>query len=337
MSQTSNKTLIGLFVLGAAALLVIALAVFSSGMFFTKQFECVLYFDSSVSGLEVGSPVLFRGVPVGSVKEISIRTDPNSLKFSIPVLVELTGGKVSVGSMGKLKEGETLLGVKKMDPEELIKALIEKGLRAQLVTQSFVTGQLAISLDLLPDKPLRLRGDGSTPEIPTIPSQFEEVTQTLKSLPLKELVSRLSNAVAGIDALVNSPQAAQIPARLDSTLEAATNLLNDTRGKISTLSKNLDVAVQRYSDLAGNLDQRSDKLSASARKSLEALDQSLAEGRQALGKFQKVVNPDSPSVVQLNKALAEIAQAAKSIHALADYLERHPEALIQGKGAPGRR
>jgi paraquat-inducible protein B len=328
--------MIGLFVLGAAALMVAALAAFGSGMLFTKQYQCIMFFDSSVTGLDLGSPVLFRGVPIGAVKDIRIEANPEKLKFSIPVVVEITGGKLKLGGNAKNSKEQTLMSATNKSPEELIKTLAEHGLRAQLVTQSFVTGQLAIALDLRPDTPIKLHGDENLPEIPTIPSEFEEFTQTLKTLPLKELVSRLIGAVSGIENLVNSPQSAQIPGKIDTTLTNANQLMVDMRTRIDTLAKNLDQAVQSYSDLAGNLDQRTEKLSGNARKSLEMLDSTLAEGKSALAKFQKVVNPESASVTELNKAMAEIAQAAKSIRALADYLERHPEALIQGKGSNRR-
>jgi len=337
VSTASSKTMIGLFVLGAAALMVAALAAFGSGMFFTKQYQCIMFFDSSVTGLDLGSPVLFRGVPIGAVKDIRIEANPEKLKFSIPVVVEITGGKLKLGGNFK-KNGkeETLLSATNKSPEELIKTLSDHGLRAQLVTQSFVTGQLAIALDLRPDTPIKLHGGENLPEIPTIPSEFEEFTQTLKTLPLKELVSRLIGAVGGIENLVNSPQSAQIPGKIDAALTNANQLMGDMRSRMDTLAKNLNQAVQSYSDLAGNLDQRTEKLTGNARKSLEMLDATLAEGKAALAKFQKVVNPESASVTELNKAMAEIAQAAKSIRALADYLERHPEALIQGKGSNRR-
>lgn len=328
MSSASNKTLIGLFVLVAAALLVAALAVFGSGKFFTKQYQCVMYFNGSVSGLTLGAPVLFRGVPIGTVKDIDIKTDPENLKFTIPVLVEIHEGQTSVKGVGV----NTLLSARKQTPEELLKALVAQGLRAQLVTQSFVTGQLAIALDLRPDTPANFQGDGSFPEIPTIPSEFEEVAQTLKNLPLQELATRLVGAVGAVENLLKSPQTIKIPENTNLVLASATQLMADLKTRVNSLSTNLDQAAQSYNTLAVNLDQRTDKLSASLRKSLDSLDPAVAEGKAALIKFQRIVNPESPSITELNKALNEISQAAKSIRTLADYLERHPEALIQGKG-----
>ncbi|WP_243358560.1 MlaD family protein [Fundidesulfovibrio terrae] len=335
MSAKSNKTMIGLFVLGAALLAVAAMAAFGSGMFFTKKMTAIMFFDGSVSGLEVGSPVIFRGVPLGSVKDVRIEADPTGLKFAIPVVVEIVGGKVNLQKAGAA-EGETLLEARKQSPKALVQALIDKGLRAQLVTQSFVTGQLAVSLDMRPDTPVRLHGDGDDLEIPTIPSEFEKLTQTLKSLPLEELVAHLLSAVNGVERLVNSPETAKIPAKIDTALTSGTQLVDDLRGRVDGLAKNLEQAVRSYNELAVNLDQRTDKLTASTRKTLDSLDGAVADGKSALTKFQKVVSPDAATVVELNRALAEIAQAAKAIRGLADYLERHPEALIQGKGGNRR-
>lgn len=336
MSTKSNKTMIGLFVLGAAFLAVAAMAAFGSGMFFTKKLTAIMFFDGSVSGLEVGSPVIFRGVPLGSVKDVRIEADPTGLKFAIPVVVEIVGGKVNLQKAGAGKEGETLLDARKQSPKELVQALIDKGLRAQLVTQSFVTGQLAVSLDMRPDTPVRLHGDGDNLEIPTIPSEFEKLTQTLKSLPLEELVAHLLSAVNGVERLVNSPETARIPNKIDTALTSGTLLVDDLRTRVDGLTKNLEQAVRSYNELAVNLDQRTDKLTASTRKTLDSLDGAVADGKSALSKFQKVVSPDAATVVELNRALAEIAQAAKAIRGLADYLERHPEALIQGKGGNRR-
>lgn len=332
MSQSSNKTMIGLFVLGGAALLVAALAAFSSGKLFTKQYQCIMYFESSVSGLNVGSPVLFRGVPIGEVKEIEIKANPSQLKFSIPVVAELTGGRIKFEGIGVNDKGENLASLRKESPQELIKTLSEKGLRAQLVTQSFVTGQLAIALDLRPNTPMNLRGDGKIIEIPTIPSEFDALAHKIKSLPLSELVASLAGAAQGIEKLVNSPEVLALPGKLDNSLTTATQLMADIKAKLDDVGRNLDQTLKSYTDLAGNLDQRAGTLTADTRKSLQSLDAAVIEGKTALNKFQKVMSPESPTVMELNKALAEIAQVARSIRGLSDYLERHPEALIQGKG-----
>lgn len=336
MSAKTNKTLIGAFVLGALVLAVAAVLVFGSGMFFVQKHKLIMYFESSVSGLGLGSPVLFRGVPIGSVKEIRVDADESNLQFFIPVVVELESGKISLKSAKFDAKEKTLLQVRNERPEELLKTLIGKGLRAQLVTQSFVTGQLAVSLDFLPDTEIRLLGDGAIPEIPTVPSAFEEFSNTLKQLPLQKLVDKLIGAVSGIERFMNSKHTEQMPAAIDELLKESTDLIRDVKSKLGPLSSSLDKAVQTYTDLGIKLDHRVDGVAGSTEKTLETLNSTLKDGKLAINNFEKLVDSDSPTVVNLNKALIEIASFARSMRTLTDFLERHPEALIQGKGNPGR-
>uniref|UniRef100_I2Q5P6 ABC-type transport system involved in resistance to organic solvents, periplasmic component n=1 Tax=Desulfovibrio sp. U5L TaxID=596152 RepID=I2Q5P6_9BACT len=336
MSAKANKTMIGAFVLGALVLAVGAIVALGSGMFFTKKFHCIMFFPNSVSGLEVGAPVVFRGVPIGSVTEISIEADASRLHFYIPVVIEILDGKITLASDKQKKSKETLVQVRKESPDNLLTQLIDKGLRAQLVTQSFVTGQLAVSLDLMPDTPVRLVGESNLPEIPTVPSTFEKLTETIKQLPLQELVDRLIGAVTGIEKLVNSPELARMPGKIDSALNTGSDLLNEIKSKVAPLARNLDEAVQNYSELAKHLDRRTEGISSSAKGALDSFDATLKDSRVAIGNFQKIVNSNSPTVTDLNRALGEIANAARAIRELSSYLERHPEALIQGKGGPQR-
>ena len=334
MSGKANKTMIGLFVLGSLTLALCAIVALGSGLFFTQKFPCIMYFPNSVSGLEIGAPVLFRGVPIGSVKDISIEADASRLHFYIPVVVEILGNKIKLAPSENRKGTEILVQARKETAGDLLSQLIDKGLRAQLVTQSFVTGQLAVSLDLMPDSPVRLVGGAPLPEIPTVPSTFEKLTETIKQLPLQELVNRLIGAVTGIEKLVNSPELSKMPTKIDAVLTNGNDLMLELRSKVGPLAKNLDEAVSSFTELAKHIDHRSDGLSASAKAAMDSFDATLKDSRAAIGKFQKIVNSDSPTVTDLNRALGEIANAARSIRELANFLERHPEALIQGKGGP---
>lgn len=336
MSATTNKTAIGAFVLVALALAVGAVIALGSGLFFTKKYTCIMYFENSVSGLEVGAPVVFRGVPIGLVKEINLEADLEHSHFYIPVVVEIVGGKIKLVQTNGAGKSASLLDGSKESPDVMLQQLVEKGLRAQLITQSFVTGQLAVSLDLMPDTPIRLVGKSNLPEIPTVPSTFDKLTQTIKRLPLEELVNRLISAVSGIEKLVNSPELVAMPKKIDTVLTNGSEFLQEVRDKVSPLATRLDEAAQSFTELAKHLDRRTEGLSSTAGKTLETLDATLKDGKTAIAKFQKVVSSDSPTISDLNRALGEMAQAARAIRELADYLERHPESLLQGKGGPRR-
>ncbi len=140
MSAKANKSLIGAFVLGATALAVAGVVIFGSGRFFRKPHMFVMYFPGSVKGLNVGAPVMFRGVKVGQVTDMKVNFYGKELNILIPVYIELDP-RTDVLVSGDVPKGQYL------------KALIKKGLRAQLQMQSFITGQLLIDLDFHPGKP----------------------------------------------------------------------------------------------------------------------------------------------------------------------------------------
>ena len=144
MSRKANPTLIGAFVLGAAALTLAALLLLGLGDLWRDKLRAVLYFEGSVRGLNVGSAVMFRGVQVGRVVGIKLYMDPSSGEALIPVLVEFTPDVV----LPSRSPDEQL------DPDEALDLMIEKGLKGRLETQSLLTGLLMIEMDMLPDEPV---------------------------------------------------------------------------------------------------------------------------------------------------------------------------------------
>ena len=137
MAKQANRMMIGGFVVLAVIIMAASLVVFGSGKFFKKTNKYVLYFDESVKGLSVGAPVLFQGVQVGSVTSIILQADLVKMKTQIPVLIEIEPDR------WKVRAGER-------NYRKVAAKLIEMGLRAQLIMQSFITGQLMIQLDFYP-------------------------------------------------------------------------------------------------------------------------------------------------------------------------------------------
>ena len=295
MSKKSSPTLIGIFVVGALVLAVAAILLFGSGKFFKEKIPFVMYFEGSLKGLNIGSPVMFRGVNVGSVTDILIEFDTKDLSARTPVYVEFLPSRIT-------KLGDS--------PGEKvpIEKLIQGGLKGQLQLQSFVTGQLMVALDFYPDKPVRLvGGGGDIPELPTIPTTVKELTNTIENIPFEEILDRLMSTVDGIEKLVNSPE-----------LITSIQSFNDTM-----------VDVQR---LVRDVDKKLEPLSAELSTTLKAATGSLNEIEKLASNVEGILAEDSPSRYELSSALKELRGAARSMRILADYLERHPEALIRGKG-----
>jgi len=132
MNRRVSPTLIGAFVVGAILLSVLAVVMFGSGRYFHKTYEFVLYFPSTVNGLRAGAPVKFRGVEIGSVKDIRLQLEQDLDPGPIPVIIEIDPEKLT--SRGTT---ETIL-----NNPQVRKAAIDRGLRGQLQVESFVTGVL---------------------------------------------------------------------------------------------------------------------------------------------------------------------------------------------------
>ncbi|HXV78474.1 MAG TPA: MlaD family protein [Candidatus Binatia bacterium] len=330
MNKKVSPAVIGAFVLGALALIVIATLIFGSGRLFRQTREFVLYFDGSVNGLRIGAPVKIKGVEIGAVKDIRLQLE-KSKELKIPVIIELDLKKFT--ARGATQAAETA-----MEPEALHKVIVDRGLRGQLEMESLVTGLLFVALDFFPGSPIHLvqqaNGDYEYPEIPTLPTTLEQARDTvtqilnkLEEIDFKGLIASLDETVNGIKRTVNSPE-------LESTIRS----LQKTMPKI-------DEAVVSIRDLAVTLNDNAKRLSTSleqtsidARTSLKQADEALKQATQtmksaetAVANIETLSDPDSPVIYELGRSLREVSAAARSLRLLANYLERNPRALIFGK------
>lgn len=329
MSKKVSKTMIGAFVMGAVALLVAALLVFGSGKFFTKSYTYVMFFTGSVKGLSVGAPVMFKGVKIGSVKDINVVASPEDRKLLIPVYIELQPEKVK-GALAFQR-----------DPLA-IRSAIDLGFRGQLQIQSFVTGQLMVALDFFPDKPAQYVGlIKEYPEIPTVPTPLEELTKTVEELPLKEIVNKLDLALDGIQKLVNAPETRQAIVEVNTTLKNAQQVLTHLDSKIGPLTERVDGTLksaegaftQAQRTLALNEGVPAD-IAKNVNETLAAARETLNQANRNLVQIERITAPDSEMSLDVRDALQELRYTSRSVRILVDYLERHPDALLRGKASP---
>jgi paraquat-inducible protein B len=313
VSVKANPTVIGAFLLGAIALIVTGLMVFGGGRFFTETVTYVAYFPETVSGLNDGAPVNFRGVKVGSVRRIEVQLDAQDLSVTVPAYLQLQRRRIrEIG--GTIPEGD------------LIAELIERGLRAQLQLQSIVTGQLSVQLDILPDRPARYVDPiGAFPEMPTIPSTMQEFTETMESLSIQDMVNDAHQVLAGLKALVNSPELAEILTGINKFVNSGELLgvvshADEAIGDVQVLVSNIDEQV-------GNLSNRAEYTLAEVDKTLDSAQKTLDAARQSLS----IAAEGSPMRYELEQMLGELKAAARSIRLLAEYIERNPDALLRGK------
>jgi paraquat-inducible protein B len=318
MAKQANRMMIGVFVVIALFIMVASLVVFGSGQFFQKTVKCVMYFDGSVKGLSVGAPVLFQGVKIGSVTSIILEVDPTKLQLQIPVVIEYEPDKFHVAGGHRNVH---------RDPRKTIPKLIERGLRAVLGMQSFITGQLDIEIGFYPDSAV-CYAPAKTDKvykdyivIPTCQSTTQKLADALEKLDLAGLEKHLESALDGIDKLANNPNLAASLRALKDTLQDARKFVTRVDRQVDPLSDDVKKTVKEFGKLAANIDARVGGLATGFDKTMSAAKGLLSE--------------DSPLIVDLENTLKEISAMSRSIRQLANYLDQHPEALIRGKGKPG--
>jgi paraquat-inducible protein B len=360
MGSKVNPTVIGAFVVGAVALAVVGVLLFGGGKLFQEKGTYVIFFDGSVQGLNVGAPVVFRGVQVGQVTAIEALFDPKETIVRIKVIVEFMRDSIQV-------------------PEELrqtmrdtgLELLVQRGLRASLQMQSFVTGLLLVSLDFHPGTPVKRLGlDPTHPEVPTIPTEMQQLLDQarqavtkLGQLPLAELLGEAVGMLKRVNTLLDLPELRQTLVLLSGLVTEVQQLVHHADSQLVPLGSKLigaaegaqaamevlRVALGDAQKLVRNVDSQVVPLSTSTQETLasarsmlrqtqkslvtltEAATPTLEQAETTMAGASMVINADSALINDLSHTLKALEEAAKSIRILADSLQRNPESLLRGR------
>jgi paraquat-inducible protein B len=264
---------------------------------YTQKMHYILHFDESIRGLTVGAPVEFRGIKIGQVADIKSEFDMEKTSPRITVLIETEPQRWKVAGTALSRTAD--------DAKKNISKLVAKGLRAQLKTGSLLTGQLFVDIDFHPDAPnAQVKYGEKFPELPTIPAplliitaRVNDLLSKLETVPIEKIGKNLGDTLQNVKRLTESKE-----------LLEAVQALNETLQHTRQLVQNLDSNVAPQ--IRSTLDQ--------AQKTLVAVEGTLGK--------------DSPLQHEMRRAFKELSAAARSIRILTDYLERHPNALIYGKG-----
>jgi paraquat-inducible protein B len=331
MSKKSNPTVIGAFVVGAVVLLAVGAAMFGGAELLAKRGIFVAYFTEDTQGLRVGSNVMMNGVHIGFVSDMSLLVDRDNFESETEVIIEFLPETVILTQNG-VPIGDRLTS--EVSHDELIHV---GGLRATLQSESFVTGQLLIDMRFRPETTAVMRGGENAPypEIPTIRSDIQEALANIKSwmgdfgkkVNPEELADRLNGILRGLDELVNSQDLRDSLAGIDAIINK-----EDTQELTATLRVTLEEFRSAAND-AGSLIRNADtKLETVEMKLIgEKLVATLDEAQGALAAAKLQLRGETGESYQLGKTLMEVERAARAMRELLDYLERNPEALLQGK------
>lgn len=271
---------------------------------YTERERFELRFAGSVRGLREGANVELNGIPIGKVLDVHLELDTHSLEFGTPVLIELTVDRIVLTDQAKAGA----------DRGAVLNSLVERGLRARLQTGNLLTGSRYVELVMLPEaEPATIDRSGAHPRLPTATTELDELSQRLSTLlrriedlPLEAIGANLEQTFAGTRQLANSPELSALLAEWARAGRSLSGTLQGLEPKLLPLAEDTLTML------------------ADVRRAANTFNAAMAGVEQIAG-------ADSATQQDLRKALKEVATAARSLRSFAEYLERHPDALLRGK------
>lgn len=320
MTRQTLALRVGVFVVAGLALLVVAIALVLGGQVFTPSDRVMMRFSGSVYGLQVGAPVVFRGVNIGRVVSMGLARDSVG-DVVIPVTAALD--QEAVNTLGTLP------------------TLMAQGLSARLATQSLLTGLLYVDLDLRPGLAASAPSVNGLPDIPTLPTTIQALQAQLEGIDLKAALQDLAAIATATRQLMTDPQlkstvanVAQLTAELRTLTQQVQRQVTPLAGATQKTLSDTQRAAQALGQAADRINQtaqRIDTAIAADSPTLQAFQRAATELATTAMSLRNTVGDDAELVHNLDRAAQDVARAARDLSQLTRLLERQPDALLRGR------
>lgn len=263
-------------------------------------------FNDPVGDLEVGSPVRLRGFQVGVVSARALRYDPATGELTTPVTLALEPDRLNPAN-GLSDPTEDLTA----PTDALVSRLLAQGYRARLTQQPPLVGPRVVDLVRTPGARGALQGARGPLVFPVIPSassgdvnavmgKVDDILSKVQRVPIEQIGSDVRRITSRLSDIMGSPRLQHSVESLEDTLDRVDQTVKETQPKIGPMIDNLNRAADQI--------------------------QSLTVSANAL------ISTDGSTVdASVPGALRQLTDAARSLRSLADYLTRHPEAILRGK------
>lgn len=318
MSRRASPVYVGIFVVGMIALaiglvLFIGKASWSGG----NKLKFELVYDSSIMGLNVGAPVTLKGVKIGEVSDIRTKLYTEHEDFLNTVYVDIYP--------------DSVVQVGEVPGEQLVPQMVRKGLAAKLKTQSLLTGLLYVEVDFYKNEARVMPVATEFPQIPTVPTDFESITEDVEAMNLPEMVNDLRSLTRNLNEVTSSDAFKSMPENLNTAFASFEAMSVD-------MAKSMSDMRDEFVPMAMEMETMSKTVGAALPDTLKQVNQALVSVERTLQSIERTstqlgdtVAPDSPLMYQIERSARDLSHSANALKSLAEMLEEQPGSVLSGR------
>ncbi len=275
---------------------------------YTNSVAVLVHFHGSVRGLAAGAPVEIYGIQIGEVTDVKLQYDFKTKTLDVPVRLTIQPDRISAPGAPPPTQERAL---------ESLSVLTKNGLRAQLRTANYLTGQLYVAFDFFPEaKPGAVREEDGAIVVPSQPSDFETLARMvdvigrkLEAVPIERIAGNLDSSLAALNDLATGKE-------LKTTLQSVAATMASAQALLRQINTNAGPALARLPQISADLQS------------------SLDRANRLMAALEAGYGANSPLPRDLERLVGEMNDAARAIRALANLLDQHPEALVRGRSGP---
>jgi paraquat-inducible protein B len=316
MAVEKSYARLGLF------LVIVIVVILATGLLFIQRMrsreviDLVTYTQENVTGLDISSPVRYRGVAMGRVSNLQVEPGGRTIEIDFQLFTDRL----------------TTVGANVTNVQELARTGVLERLRAQVVSNP-VTGEAYLFLDMPenPPPPMTLGFTPSRPYIPSIPTPIaalrdrlpevlERVEQTLQVL--REIVARMPDSLDRADRFFTNVERIVRESELPALSADSRKFFSTTTAQIDAIASNLDGLVGHE----GTLSQFANE----ARAAIDAADLP-ASGRAT----REAMDEASLAAEDLRRSLPAIRESLGQLQELGRQLQEQPESVVHGTRQAG--
>ncbi len=265
-------------------------------------------FRSAAGVPRADAPVMLMGQRIGSVGSSVLQFDPAARQLQVIATIMLEPRAIRLANAGRWSD-------RRRQMDDMLRSLIGQGLHATLENSPPLIGGEQIVLRMMPGTPGTL-GTGDVPEIPTTPgggisglvAGANDVVSELAALPLGRIAGNLAEVSDHLSHITGSPM-------------------------IAATLHHVDRATEQLQHVSEQLDRQMPPAVAAVRKAVGDAQHALEAAAALLSEHANAA--EVPGSADLPQTLYEISRAARALREFSDFIDRHPSAVLTGRGPGG--